>query len=148
MCRFAYSFMIKFKYTTKFTLANETKVIDWLNTIAKSEGYKIKKIFYNYISETKIKHLNKRHLSHNYSTDILTFDYSQGNGIVSEIYIAPKKVEKNAKKYSQSIENEMLRVISHGLLHLCGYNDTTNDEAQEMRLKEEHYLKLFHSYSK
>ena len=78
----------------------------------------------------------------------MTFDYSQGKGIVSEIYIAPKKVEKNAKKYSQSIENELLRVISHGLLHLCGYNDTTNDEAQEMRLKEEHYLKLFHSYSK
>lgn len=140
--------MIKFKYTTKFTLVNETKVIDWLNTIAKTEGYKIKKIFYNYISETKIKDLNKRHLSHNYSTDILTFDYSQGEGIVSEIYIAPKKVQKNAKKYSQSIENEILRVVSHGLLHLCGYNDTTNDEAQEMRLKEEHYLKLFHSYSK
>lgn len=140
--------MIKFKYTTKFTLVNETKVIDWLNTIAKSEGYKIKKIFYNYISESKIKDLNKRHLSHNHSTDILTFDYSQGKGIVSEIYIAPKKVEKNAKKYSQSIENETLRVISHGLLHLCGYNDITNDEAREMRLKEEHYLKLFHSYSK
>ncbi len=140
--------MIKFKYTTKFTLVNESKVIDWLNTIANSEGYKIKKIFYNYISEAKIKDLNKRHLSHNYSTDVLTFDYSQGNGIVSEIYIAPKKVEKNAKKYSQSIENETLRVVSHGLLHLCGYNDTTNDEAQEMRLKEEHYLKLFHSYSK
>ena len=102
--------MIKFKYTTKFTLVNETKVIDWLNTIANSEGYKIKKIFYNYISETKIKDLNKRHLSHNYSTDILTFDYSQGKGIVSEIYIAPKKVEKNAKKHSQSIENEILRV--------------------------------------
>ena len=140
--------MIKFKYTTKFTLVNETKVIDWLNTIAKSEGYKIKKIFYNYVSENKIKDLNKRHLSHNHSTDILTFDYSQGNGIVSEIYIAPKKVEKNAKKYSQSIENETLRVVSHGLLHLCGYNDITNDEAREMRLKEEHYLKLFHSYSK
>ena len=140
--------MIKFKYTTKFTLVNETKVIDWLSAIANSEGYKIKKIFYNYISESKIKDLNKRHLSHNYSTDILTFDYSQGEGIVSEIYIAPKKVEKNAKKYSQSIENEALRVISHGLLHLCGYNDITNDEALEMRLKEEHYLKLFHSYSK
>lgn len=137
--------MIKFKYTTKFNLLNEAKIIDWLNTIAKLEGYKIKKIFYNYISETKIKDLNKRHLSHNYSTDVLTFDYSQGEGVVSEIYIAPKKVEKNAKKYSQSAENEMLRVISHGLLHLCGYNDTTNDEAQEMKLKEEHYLKLFHS---
>ena len=140
--------MIKFKYTTKFTLVNETKVIDWLSAIANSEGYKIKKIFYNYISESKIKDLNKRHLSHNYSTDILTFDYSQGEGIVSEIYIAPKKVEKNAKKYSQTTENELLRVISHGLLHLCGYNDITNDEALEMRLKEEHYLKLFHSYSK
>lgn len=140
--------MIKFKYTTKFTLVNEAKVIDWLNTIAKLEGYKIKKIFYNYISETKITHLNKRHLSHNFSTDVLTFDYSQGEGIVSEIYIAPKKVEKNAKKYSQNTENEMLRVISHGLLHLCGYNDTTNDGAQEMRLKEEYYLKLFHSYPK
>ncbi len=140
--------MVKFKYTTKFTLVNETKVIHWLSAIAKSEGYKIKKIFYNYISESKIKDLNKRHLSHNYSTDILTFDYSQGEGIVSEIYIAPKKVEKNAKKYSQTIENEILRVISHGLLHLCGYNDTTNDEALEMRLKEEYYLKLFHSYSK
>ena len=140
--------MIKFKYTTKFTLVNETKVIDWLSAIANSEGYKIKKIFYNYISERNIKDLNKRHLSHNYSTDILTFDYSQGEGIVSEIYIAPKKVEKNAKKYSQTTENELLRVISHGLLHLCGYNDITNDEAREMRLKEEHYLKLFHSYSK
>ena len=140
--------MIKFKYTTKFTLVNETKVIDWLSAIANSEGYKIKKIFYNYISESKIKDLNKRHLSHNYSTDILTFDYSHGERIVSEIYISPKNVEKNAKKYSQSIENEALRVISHGLLHLCGYNDTTNDEAQEMRLKEEHYLNLFHSYSK
>ena len=140
--------MIKFKYTTKFTLVNETKVIDWLSAIANSEGYKIKKIFYNYISESKIKDLNKRHLSHNYSTDILTFDYSQGEGIVSEIYIAPKKVEKNAKKYSQTTENELLRVVSHGLLHLCGYNDITNDEALEMRLKEEHYLKLFHSYSK
>ena len=140
--------MVKFKYTTKFTLVNETKVIHWLSAIAKSEGYKIKKIFYNYISESKIKDLNKRHLSHNYSTDILTFDYSQGEGIVSEIYISPKKVEKNAKKYSQSTENEILRVVSHGLLHLCGYNDITNEESLEMRLKEEHYLKLFHSYSK
>ena len=104
--------MIKFKYTTKFTLVNETKVIDWLNTIAKSEGYKIKKIFYNYVSEIKIKDLNKRHLSHNYSTDILTFDYSQGKGIVSEIYIAPKKVEKNAKKYSQKLESFSKRFLS------------------------------------
>ena len=135
--------MIQFIYNTSFRLSNEKNVSEWVTFIAKSEGVTLKKVFYNYVSLKDIRALNKKHLSHDYVTDVLTFDYSSKKDISGDVFICQEQVEENAKNYSQSAENETIRVVCHAILHLCGYSDTAEDHILEMRSKEDHYLKVF-----
>ena len=135
--------MIQFIYNTSFRLSNEKNVSEWVTFIAKSEGVTLKKVFYNYVSPKDIRALNKKHLSHDYVTDVLTFDYSSKKDISGDVFICQEQVEENAKNYSQSAENETIRVVCHAILHLCGYSDTAEDHILEMRSKEDHYLKVF-----
>ena len=86
--------------------------------------------------------INLEFLEHNTYTDIITFDYSVGSQFVSEIYISVDRVADNAKKYSQTFEDEIHRVMIHGILHLCGYKDKLAEDKQIMRDKENHYLSL------
>ena len=135
--------MIQFIYNTSFRLSNEKNVSEWVTFIAKSEGVTLKKVFYNYVSLKDIRALNKKHLSHDYVTDVLAFDYSSKKDISGDVFICQEQVEENAKNYSQSAENETIRVVCHAILHLCGYSDTAEDQILEMRSKEDHYLKVF-----
>jgi rRNA maturation RNase YbeY len=88
--------------------------------------------------------LNQRFLNHDTYTDIITFDYSENGSISGEIYISIERVRENAKEFSQRFEDELLRVMAHGLLHLLGYKDKTEKEIMEMRDKEEDKMKMFH----
>ena len=135
--------MIQFIYNTSFRLSNEKTVSEWIAFIAKAEGITLKKVFYNYVSPKEIRTLNKKHLSHDYATDVLTFDYSSKKDISGDVFICQEQVEINAKNYSQSVENETIRVVCHAILHLCGYSDATEDQILVMRSKEDHYLKVF-----
>lgn len=86
--------------------------------------------------------MNKQFLDHDYFTDIITFDYSEGKTISGELYISADRVKDNAGKFKAGFEQELYRVMIHGVLHLCGYKDKTADDQRKMRHKEDQKLKM------
>tara|TARA_B110000114_G_scaffold64379_1_gene68503 strand:+ start:202 stop:585 length:384 start_codon:yes stop_codon:yes gene_type:complete len=122
----------------------EDELTLWLENIADAEAYKIDKIDYNFIDAEELLKLNERHLDHDTDTDIITFDYSEGNNVLAEAFISTDALNENAHKFSQSTEDESLRLIVHALLHCVGYNDKTDQDKILMREKESFYIDLFH----
>ena len=135
---------IEFVYNIDFILPNENKYTSWLIDVASSEGFNLKKLVYAFFNDEDLKDLNIKHLNHNFYTDVLSFDDSLGKEISGNIAISIERVKENAKRYSPSFDNELKRVMVHGLLHLIGYNDSTPDEVNLIRAKEEKMLRLFH----
>ena len=90
---------------------NESEVAELINTVAVSKGKSIDKFFYHFVSEAKIHEVNNDHLKHNFVTDVITFDYSDDKAISAEAFVCPEEVLKNAKRYSQTSENEVIRVL-------------------------------------
>ena len=140
--------MIHFTYNTDFFLNNEPEVAELINTVAISKGKSIDKFFYHFVSETKIQQVNKDHLKHNFVTDVITFDYSVDKAISAEAFVCPEEVLKNAKRYSQVYENEVVRVLLHAVLHVLGYDDKSKESRQEMRKQEDHFLAIFNKKHK
>ena len=112
----------------------------WLKQVAAKEGKKTGNLLYIFVSDKIILDINNKYLQHNDYTDIITFDNSIGKTISGEMYISIDTVQSNAKDYQVDFHNELLRVMVHGLLHLCGHRDTTIDEQQKMRALEDKYL--------
>ena len=133
---------ISFYSVGTFSLKTEAAVAACIKAIAAEESRKVGDITFVFCDDNYLLKINKEFLDHDTYTDIITFDYSVGNEMISEIYVSTTRVEENAKKYKQTFENEIHRVIIHGVLHLCGYNDKTEEEKQIMRDKENHYLSL------
>ena len=140
--------MIHFIYNTDFLIEDELPVIDLLKTVAFSKGKPINKFFFHFVSESKIQQVNKDHLTHDFATDVITFDYSDDKGIRAEAFICPSEVLKNAKRYKQPAENEVVRVVLHALLHVLGYDDKTKKSRQEMRKQEDCLLAAFNKKHK
>ena len=134
---------ISFQSTNTFSLKTESSVIRCIKELAKQELREIVDITFVFCDDNYLHQINLEFLDHDTYTDIITFDYSVGNELVSEIYISVDRVSENATKYNQTFENEIHRVIVHGVLHLCGYNDELTEDKQIMRDKENHYLSLF-----
>ena len=107
---------------------------------ADKDGFKIKKLDYNFVGLKKMQSLNNTFLNHKNDTDIITFDYSEGKTITAEVFISKDMMRDNAQKYIQSVENECIRLISHGLFHCLGYKDKSSEEKQIMRKKEEEFI--------
>jgi rRNA maturation RNase YbeY len=103
-------------------------------------GYKIEKLEYNFVDLNAMRSLNVDFLNHDNHTDILTFDYSEEKNLIAEVYISLSMMRENAKKYSQSIDNECIRLICHGLFHCLGYKDKTPAEKAVMRKMEEEFI--------
>ena len=133
---------ISFQSVGTFSLKTETEVIKCINALAKQELREIGDITFVFCDDNYLLKINKEFLDHDTYTDIIAFDYSAGNEIISEIYVSTTRVEENAKKYKQTFKDEIHRVMIHGVLHLCGYNDKLAEERQIMRDKENHYLSL------
>ena len=133
---------ISFQSADTFSLKTELKVIKCIELLAKEELREIGGIAFVFCDDNYLHKINLEFLKHDTFTDIITFDYSAGNEIVSEIYISVDRVADNAKKFSQTFEDEIHRVIIHGVLHLCGYKDRLAEDKQIMRDKENHYLSL------
>tara|TARA_E500000331_G_C16843182_1_gene534429 strand:- start:188 stop:592 length:405 start_codon:yes stop_codon:yes gene_type:complete len=112
-----------------------------ISYIIDNEGFKEENIVLVLCSDNFLLELNKKHLNHDYFTDIITFSYTTNNHISGDLFISVDRVEDNARNQKLSFENELERVIYHGVLHLCGYNDKTPEEIKEMRSKENYYLK-------
>ena len=107
---------------------------------ANKSGFKIEKLEYNFVDLNAMRSLNVDFLDHDNHTDILTFDYSEEKNLIAEVYISLSMMSENAKKYNQSVDNECLRLISHGLFHCLGYKDKTPGEKAIMRKKEEEFI--------
>ena len=135
--------MIDFIHTTPFVLKNPDEIRKLLLHISVEEGYSLSQFYFHFVSAEEITRINKNHLSHDYATDVITFDYSIDKELKAEAYICPEEVHFNAKKYSQTAENEMVRVIVHALLHICGHDDKADESKQKMRSKEDLYIKFY-----
>ena len=111
-----------------------------INYFADKDGFKIKKLEYNFVDIKQMESLNNNFLNHKNDTDIITFDYSEGKTIIAEVFISIEMMRDNAQKYVQSVENECVRLISHGLFHCLGYKDKLSEEKEIMRKKEEEFI--------
>ena len=111
-----------------------------INYFADKDGFKIKKLEYNFVDIKQMESLNNNFLNHKNDTDIITFDYSEGKTITAEVFISKDMMRDNAQKYIQSVENECIRLISHGLFHCLGYKDKSSEEKEIMRKKEEEFI--------
>jgi rRNA maturation RNase YbeY len=127
---------------TDFRLSHQRKISQWLQKVAARENRKTGALCYVFVSDRRILELNRQFLHHDDYTDIITFDNSTEKEISGEMYISIDTVRKNAKRYRTGFDNELLRVMVHGILHLCGYNDKTTRERQVMRAMEDDSLLL------
>ncbi len=114
----------------------------WIKTVAQKYNMKIGDIAYIFCDDKKILEINREYLRHDYFTDIITFDYCENNIISGDIFISLDTVRTNAEEYNVSFENELHRVIIHGILHLCGQDDTSDKLQEEMTQKENLALEL------
>ncbi len=115
---------------------------NWIKTIAADYGKKVGELSYLFCDDQKILEMNRHYLQHDYFTDIITFDYSEGNSIAGDIIISLETVRSNSQKYQTPFEEELRRVIIHGVLHLCGLRDKNKKEQKEMREAEDKALFL------
>lgn len=129
-------------YTDKVTLPlrNRTRIKATLERLFRKERMNLKNLTYIFCSDKRILEINQSFLNHNYYTDIITFDLSEGPHVVGEIYISVDRVRDNAKILQVPLQNELTRVILHGGLHLCGYDDKTRRQKEEMRKQENHWI--------
>ncbi len=114
-----------------------------LKTLAKSEGKTLKDISVVFTDDDYLLEVNKQYLNHDYYTDVITFDYSVFPEVSGDIMISLDRVKDNAETLSVSFQEELNRVVYHGLLHLCGYKDKSAADEKLMRTKENYYLELF-----
>lgn len=122
----------------------ETKYTNWISAIAIQEDKRIEEINYIFCTDEYLHSLNVQFLNHDTLTDIITFDNSLGNTLISDIFISLERVKENAKNFDVSLEEELNRVMAHGVLHLCGYKDKSEEDISIMRSKEDGAINLFH----
>lgn len=126
----------------QFTLKNKQAIRQWIATVAANEGFSIAPINYIFCSDGHLLEMNNQFLNHNYFTDIITFDYTEGKRVSGDIFISVDRVADNAKTYKSTFEEELHRVMIHGVLHLMGYKDKSPADEKKMRQKENGALKL------
>lgn len=140
---------IRFSYADKvLPYGNKRKLKQFLHVLADAEGFSISSLGYVFCSDDYLLEMNRRFLDHDYFTDIITFDMrdNQSSSTVDgEVYISVDRVKENAAKMNVSFEDEVCRVVFHGLLHLCGYRDKRKAEVAKMRAAEDRYLALYKS---
>ena len=134
--------MIRFHFTNSFTLKDKRKIKNWLKDTIVNEKKKVGDINYIFCSKEYLKRMNSDYLSKNYETDVISFDFSNDNKISGDIYISSETVKKNSIIFNVCFNNELKRVMVHGLLHLLNYNDKSKQELKIMREKENFYINL------
>jgi len=125
-----------------FSLDHQPELSEWLYQVIASENFESGNLDFTFMSDEDLLKINKEHLDHDFYTDIITFEYTEGKMISGDLLISLDRVKENATKLSLNFSDELHRVMVHGVLHLCGYNDKTEAEQVEMRTKEDYYLSL------
>ncbi|MCQ2148065.1 MAG: rRNA maturation RNase YbeY [Bacteroidales bacterium] len=126
----------------EFNYKGRTKTKEWLKIVAESEIRRIGNINIIFCSDNYILDINQRFLQHDYFTDIITFDYCEGDKLSGDLFISIDSVRENAIEFNTEFADELNRVIVHGVLHLIGYDDHTEKDIEMMRKKENYYLSL------
>ena len=124
---------------------DEAKITSWIKSIAKKYNKETGEISYLFCDDEKILEVNKEYLKHDFYTDIITFDYSEGNIISGDIIISLQTVESNSQMYKTNFTEELHRVIIHGILHLSGLDDSFEEEEKAMRDAENNALEMLSS---
>ena len=135
---------IDFVYNTDFELSNKEQVSDWVLRVVNSKGYKLGNIVYAFFNDEDLKDLNIKFLSHDYYTDVISFDETADQVVSGNIAISVDRVKENSTQIGVDFEEEMHRVMIHGVLHFIGFNDKTSTEKKEIREQEALALSMFH----
>jgi rRNA maturation RNase YbeY len=117
----------------------------WLKELIRQHGFTPGEVAYFFCNDEELLTINQQFLQHDTYTDIITFDYGEGKIVAGEIHISEQRVRENAEELQLKVQDELLRVVAHGVLHLCGFKDKTEKEAAEMRAQEEAAINLFKS---
>ena len=136
--------MISFNYELDFKLEDEALYSDWISKVISSEKKNEGDINYIFCDDDYLLQINQQYLDHDTLTDIISFDYSIGNELHGDIYISVERVRENASDFNVSFDDEIKRVLIHGILHYCGYKDKNEEDEILMRQKEEEKMKMFH----
>ena len=135
---------ITLQVQNQFLVLNQRHLLSWLSDCVLLLNKQIGDIHIALMGDQALSELNQKHLGHNYYTDVITFDYSNAKAINCDIAVSTDRVSENATLEGVSVENELARVLIHGILHCVGYSDKTPHEKQIMRKKEDEMLKRFH----
>ncbi|ATA77221.1 Endoribonuclease YbeY [Capnocytophaga canimorsus] len=136
--------MITFNYEIEFELPEQETVFQaWIEKIIASEQKELGELNYIFCDDNYLHQINVQYLDHDTLTDIITFDYTQEQTISGDIFISVERVADNAQDFNVDFQTELLRVMAHGVLHLCGYKDKSDAESKQMRSKEEEKMRLF-----
>ena len=136
--------MIDFVYNTDFRLVNKEVFSRWLTSVANDEGFLIDTLVFLFVDDNEILEMNKKFLKHDYYTDVITFGELKDKKISGDIAISIERVLDNSKTYGVEFEDELKRVMAHGLLHIMGYSDKASSDKSVMSLKENKAIKMFH----
>jgi probable rRNA maturation factor len=134
--------MVSFEYKLDFELHNEDKTISWIETVVVDFGRRVGDIHYVFCDDDYLHKINLEYLDHDTLTDIISFDYSTNRRISGEIFISIDRVRDNAIETNNTFQDELDRVIIHGVLHYLGFKDKSKEDAQIMRNKEDYSLSL------
>lgn len=137
---------VHFTSTVKIKTPTKKILKIWVEKIVVSEKRKLKSLSYNFCSDEELFQKNKQFLNHTTYTDIITFDYSEENLLSGEIYISTERVKENSEKFKIAFADELIRVMAHGVLHLCGYKDKSPIQQKQMRAAENRAIKLYNSF--
>ncbi len=136
--------MIEYNYEIDFRLDNEAYFTDWITRMLRVEEFLLGDVSYIFCDDEYLLEINKKYLEHDTYTDIISFDYTSGSLLSGDIFISVERLRDNAIKYEVEFREELLRVMSHGILHLIGYKDKAEDDIKVMRAKEKEMIELFH----
>jgi rRNA maturation RNase YbeY len=136
--------MISFNYETEFELPNENEIEKWLSEVIVSESKKEGDINYIFCDDEYLHEINVKYLDHDTLTDIISFDYSIGNELHGDIFVSVERVADNARDFNVSFDEELKRVLAHGILHFAGYKDKSEEDELLMRSKEDEKIAMFH----
>lgn len=124
-----------------FSLKNQKKIKNWIKEIIMEENFQAGDINFIFCSDEYIYEINKKYLNHDYYTDVISFDYTENKMINGDIFISIDRINDNAKEFNIPFEEELYRVIIHGILHILGYKDKLKKDLEIMRIKENLCLK-------
>lgn len=136
--------MIDYNYEIDFSLNNEDEFTSWIDAVIDSENKIVGDIAYIFCDDDYLLQINEQYLNHDDLTDIISFDYTEDDIVSGDIFISIERVKDNANDLGVSFDEELKRVIIHGVLHYCGYKDKSESDALLMREKEDEKIKMFH----